>query len=148
MVSDKSDEGSELASPDEIAQIMSEIEKMEEQGGNPMDEFREGAGSDGGMEEAIGGLKEDAPASGASLLDAPTPLRAVAPASAGEESPEGSLSLTLSGSMTLRLKYEYNGQDVTIRFVDQCLRVELSDGTEFKIPVARTGGARTGRRAA
>jgi hypothetical protein len=50
--------------------------------------------------------------------------------------------------MTLRLKYEYNGQDVTIRFVDQCLRVELSDGTEFKIPVARETGARTGRRAA
>jgi hypothetical protein len=65
-----------------------------------------------------------------------------------EKSPEGSLSLTLSGSMTLRLKYEYNGQDVTIRFVDHCLRVELSDGTEFKIPVARAATAGTRRRAA
>ncbi len=50
---------------------------------------------------------------------------------------EGCLSMTLSGQMTLKLKYEFEGQEVTIGFVDQCLKVELSDGTEFKIPVKR-----------
>lgn len=52
-----------------------------------------------------------------------------------EESP--SLTLSLSGSMTLKLKYEFGGQEVTVGFADNCLKVELSDGTEFKIPVAR-----------
>lgn len=55
---------------------------------------------------------------------------------AGEAS-EGALTMTLQGNMKLKLKYEYEGQEVTIRFVDQALQVQLSDGTEFKIPVAR-----------
>lgn len=48
---------------------------------------------------------------------------------------EGCLTMTLSGKMTLRLQYEYADQGITIGFVDEMLRVELSDGTEFKIPI-------------
>jgi len=48
-----------------------------------------------------------------------------------------SVSLKLTGEMVLRLSYEFEGQEVTIGFSDGALRVELSDGTEFKIPVRR-----------
>jgi hypothetical protein len=52
-----------------------------------------------------------------------------------ESSP--SLTLSLTGSMTLKLKYEFAGQEVTVGFTDEYLKVELADGTEFKIPVGR-----------
>jgi hypothetical protein len=51
---------------------------------------------------------------------------------------EGSLSMTLAGSMRLALKYEQNGQEVSIRFEDEFLRISLADGTEFKVPVGRS----------
>jgi hypothetical protein len=47
----------------------------------------------------------------------------------------GELNMVISGEMTLKLNYQYAGQTVSIRFVDESLRVELTDGTEFKIPV-------------
>ena len=50
---------------------------------------------------------------------------------------EAGLSMTLTGKMTLKLAYEYEGEQVSISFVDQALMVQLSDGTEFKIPVRR-----------
>lgn len=49
----------------------------------------------------------------------------------------GSVAVTLSGNMTLKLSYEFEGQEVSISFDDGALQVELSDGTEFKIPVRR-----------
>ncbi len=58
---------------------------------------------------------------------------------ANNSDPESAPSLTMSltGSMTLRLKYEFAGQEVTVGFTDEYLKVELADGTEFKIPVGR-----------
>jgi hypothetical protein len=56
----------------------------------------------------------------------------------GADTSEGSMTLSMSGNMTLRLNYEIEGQVVTIGFVDQTLTVELADGTEFKIPLHRT----------
>ncbi len=53
------------------------------------------------------------------------------------DSKGGHVAVKLSGDMTLRLSYEFEGQEVTIGFTDGSLRVELSDGTEFKIPVRR-----------
>lgn len=50
---------------------------------------------------------------------------------------DGSLTLTLTGNMTLKLKYEFEGQEVMVSFADQALSVKMSDGTEFKVPVAR-----------
>jgi len=56
-----------------------------------------------------------------------------------QQSPdEGSLTISLKGSMTLKLKYEYEGQDVVVGFENGCLNVRLSNGTEFKIPVGTT----------
>ena len=47
------------------------------------------------------------------------------------------LNVQLSGDMKLKLIYEFEGQDVIVSFSDGALKVELSDGTEFKIPVRR-----------
>ncbi len=49
----------------------------------------------------------------------------------------GSLSMTLTGSMKLALKYDVDGQEVTLGFDSQFLHLTLADGTEFKIPVGR-----------
>jgi hypothetical protein len=48
---------------------------------------------------------------------------------------DGALTMTLRGNMTLRLQYEIEGQTVTIGFADHALKVQLADGTEFKIPM-------------
>lgn len=55
---------------------------------------------------------------------------------------ESSLAIQLSGSMSVKLKYECDGQEVQISFAEQCLKVQFTDGTEFKIPVARGAKAR------
>ncbi len=50
---------------------------------------------------------------------------------------DGTLSMKLTGNMTLRLQYECFGQEISVSFSGQVFHVQLSDGTEFKIPVAR-----------
>ncbi len=50
---------------------------------------------------------------------------------------EGALSMTLTGKMALKLKYAFNGNEVSIRFQDESLVVSLTDGTELKIPLRR-----------
>ena len=55
---------------------------------------------------------------------------------------EGSLTMTLQGSMNLKLKYESDGQEVSVAFSNGFLMVTLADGTEFKVPVARTRAVR------
>ena len=52
-------------------------------------------------------------------------------------SEDGSLTLSLKGRMTLKLKYECDGQEIVVGFSDGCLKVQLADGTEFKVPVSR-----------
>ncbi|MBC7690327.1 MAG: hypothetical protein H7222_01035 [Methylotenera sp.] len=54
-----------------------------------------------------------------------------------EGSPEGALTMSLKGNMTLTLNYECAGQSVTVSFGEQFLKVQLADGTEFKIPVGK-----------
>ena len=49
----------------------------------------------------------------------------------------GTLSIQLKGNMTLKLNYEFEGQDVTIGFSEGALRVQLADGTEFKVPMGK-----------
>jgi hypothetical protein len=64
-------------------------------------------------------------------------------ASSGGESPEGLLKMTMSGSLRLALVYEAEGRAVTVSFDDGFLRVELTDGSEFRIPLSRGGGSST-----
>ncbi|OFZ78936.1 MAG: hypothetical protein A2603_14640 [Bdellovibrionales bacterium RIFOXYD1_FULL_55_31] len=65
------------------------------------------------------------------------PVRTSAPSRAGAS--EGALTMTLTGNMTLSLKYDFEGEEVIVGFTDHTLKVQLSDGTEFKIPVRRRG---------
>jgi hypothetical protein len=50
---------------------------------------------------------------------------------------QDSLTMMLTGNMTLKLRYEFEGQEIILGFQDHALKVQLSDGTEFKIPLAR-----------
>jgi hypothetical protein len=84
------------------------------------------------IEETLVGLKEEE--------SNVTPIAVKKQTDFEEESTaseEGCLSMTLSGQMTLKLKYSFEGQEVSIRFVDHCLKIELKDGTEFKVPIQR-----------
>ncbi|OFZ18956.1 MAG: hypothetical protein A2X94_13485 [Bdellovibrionales bacterium GWB1_55_8] len=77
--------------------------------------------------------------------EAPVPVRLAyerpepqaMPAATSKPMDGGALSLRLTGSMTLTLQYDYEGEQVTVGFSDNMLKVQLSDGTEFKIPVRR-----------
>jgi hypothetical protein len=64
------------------------------------------------------------------------------------DSSEGTLSMTLKGNMTLKLQYDVDGQVVTVGFADGALKIELVDGTEFKIPVRARRNAGPVRRVA
>jgi hypothetical protein len=59
----------------------------------------------------------------------------------------GTLTMTLKGNMTLRLKYDFEGQEVVVAFSDHNLKIAMADGTEFKIPVGQ-GGKKQFRKAA
>jgi hypothetical protein len=92
------------------------------------------------MEETLAELKSED--TGSSLLDEPTEMAEIPMSNTGGNSGnDGTLSMTLTGNMTLKLKYEFEGQEVTISFADQALRVQMTDGTEFKVPVARTASS-------
>ena len=136
---------------------------------HPEPELREfhGSGDEPSMEETLAELREeDDPAPrGRSLLDEPVDTAAgdevVADDEAGEAgemegeetmmgsgkrerggeaSEDGSLTMSVRGNMTLKLKYECDGQEVMVGVQGDSLWVQLADGTEFKIPVRRAGG--------
>lgn len=137
-----------------VPSVAKEVEPAGDEGGQDSDmglEDFHGSGDEPSMEETLGAMKDEEPAEG-SLLDvameeephfeeeeeAPIEAAFEVPM-AKEKSPanEGSLTLSLSGSMTLKLKYEFEGQEVIVGFKDQFLQVTLADGTEFKVPVGR-----------
>lgn len=178
---------------DEIAEIMNEIQSLQESMAQAEDgvgaearvsttaelgsdatledelsDFR-GSGDEPSMEETLASMKDESPETGSSLLDSPPPesdviatddevdslIEAEMAAEAGRRGSQdfdevsmpdldsqqaradGSLTMVLSGKMSLRLKYEFGGQEVTLSFGDDALRVQLADGTEFKVPVGR-----------
>ena len=92
----------------------------------------EGGGAD--LEGTLEGLKEE-PAPD-SLLDQELEKEIGEVMDTLKSTPkDGTLSLSLQGTMTLKLSYAQAGQNVTIRFEKDCLFVNLDNGTEFKIPV-------------
>jgi hypothetical protein len=155
--------------PDELEKIMSEIEELQSE----LEETPTGASSDtanelnsddilkeiqanglvdeSNMEETLAELKSET--TGSSLLDDPdetmeNPMSSNTGGNSDQYTGpsggnDGSLSMTLTGNMTLNLKYEFEGQQVTISFADQALRVQMRDGTEFKVPFSRMAQAST-----
>lgn len=151
---------------DEIEKIMSEIEDLQKEISSeeshsapsaveaPMSDTVEedilqeiqaqvhsadGSDAGAGLEDTLADLKEEK--SNGGLLDEVESVSDAEEVSMSKNSSDGTVSLTLSGNMTLKLKYEFEGQDVMISFVDQALRVQMSDGTEFKVPVTRGNAA-------
>ena len=104
-----------------------------------------GQAEEASLEDTLGDLKEEV--TGGLLGDDAEGVEAQVAAeveeimSKEEKGSDGTLSMTLTGNMTLKLKYEFEGQEVTISFVDQSLRVQMTDGTEFKVPVSRNATA-------
>jgi hypothetical protein len=92
-----------------------------------------GQGDEASLEDTLGDLKEEV--TGGLLGDDAEGAEEIM--SKDEKGSDGTLSMTLTGNMTLKLKYEFEGQEVTISFIDQSLRVQMTDGTEFKVPVTR-----------
>ena len=67
----------------------------------------------------------------------PSPVSEVESSPSAGGASDGALTMTLTGNMTLRLKYEFGGQEVSVKFEDHFLQLTLADGTEFKVPVGR-----------
>ncbi len=47
---------------------------------------------------------------------------------------ESSLSMSIQGHLTLNLNYGHTGQFISLEFTSEMIRIQLADGTEFKIP--------------
>lgn len=107
-------EKTEVDPQKEISQIMQEIEELQE------------------------GMTQSAQPVPSKLTAVPPQTPHPEPIGPTPTSQEGALTMTLTGNMTLKLKYEYEGQEVLIGFEDHQLKIQLRDGTEFKIPVQRT----------
>jgi hypothetical protein len=141
----------EAETQEEIEEIMSEIDELQKDMADaPKATSKEGAhlkavskpivaeedvmedfhtqGDSPSIEETLGSMRDDTP--GSSLLDDKG------------SSEEGTLTMILSGNMTLKLSYECDGQEVTIGFSEGALKVQLKDGTEFKIPVRHSSRLR------
>ncbi len=129
---DDDDDDDAVETESEEQAEMNAAAEMEASTGEPGDEL------DQMLEEA------EAEAAAANKQQAKTPGKGFAKPMVAEEgeydTEESALSMTLSGQMKLNLKYAFSGQEVTIRFEDGALKVELSDGTEFKVPVAARRG--------
>ena len=154
---------------EEIDQIMNEIEELQQEMNQAdasstkklhavasqetiLEEFHKGA--DAPIEESLGDLKDEGTTE-PTLLDDDESFsdeleetvalheeKEMAHTTATNNSNEGSLTMTLNGSMTLKLQYEVEGQMVAVSFVDQTLVVKLADGAEFKIPLHRGNTAK------
>ncbi|MDR3608711.1 MAG: hypothetical protein P4M08_15210 [Oligoflexia bacterium] len=148
---------------DEIDKILSEVEELRKElsgettpteAESPLGEKASASAEDISIEETLAALPEseaegetpfgesdlgvvvDMKKAASQLARAPSHIQgsnSMKPVQAS--SSPGTLSMTLSGSMTLKLKYEFDGQEVTVGFADQFLQIALADGTEFKIPV-------------
>jgi hypothetical protein len=162
--SSKSDSAASIdaSARDEIDKILDEVEQLRnELGGTAKKTLLPSEEGGDSMEETLSTLAETPSESEEAIIfdeapkaplqenvvkfpQAAQPLHNTQSNSADEQSAQaGSLKMTLSGSMTLKLSYEYEGQEVSIGFADQYLQISLADGTEFKIPVgSRTAQAR------
>lgn len=110
-----------------------------------------------GLEDSVGGIRDDEVHGDSSNVSEESPLEEKFDQMAEEESQtvseprsmetrdhslpneamSGMLTLSIKGGITLKLKYEFEGHELTLELVDHCLKVELGDGTEFRVPLNR-----------
>jgi hypothetical protein len=143
---------------DEMEQIKGRVEQTldfsKESEGSPEPDASESPVSKGGeeyasMDEMLAGLgREEIEADTQKMLGSepgskgskvvslnPAPSSASGGQSAVSVIPESALSLAVVGALKLRLELTRENQTVQIHLEEAQLRVELSDGTQFRIPL-------------
>lgn len=140
---------------DEMEQIKGRVEQSldfsKESEGSESDESREAPIAKGGeeyasMDEMLAGLgREEIEADTKKMLGSESGSKgskvvSLNPAPAGGQGsvsvvPESALSLAVVGALKLRLELTRENQTVQIHLEEAQLRVELSDGTQFRIPL-------------
>lgn len=138
---------------DEINQIMNDIESLQKE----MEETAQPSAIEPAAVHNLAGFRPDAAAAGSESLPMEETLSQITTDSIPEskllnepvqavvtpilETPmkkareEGQMTLSVSGSMSLKLKFESGDQEVTVSFEGDSLKVSCNDGAEFKIPV-------------
>jgi hypothetical protein len=160
--SEDSSEESSFSEEDltDLEELSAEFKDDSEENLDELQDFR-GGSDEVPMEEMLGEIEEEVDPNGRSLIDASLgksegnydektpPLKVVEshhsndseesrPSSRSSVSSEpGTLSLSVSGEMTLKLCYEQDGNHVTVHMKEDAMCIELSDGTEFKVPLRR-----------
>ena len=122
--------------------VVSNEDNADEEADDILREFRANGGAEPSIEDTLGGLQDEEGAGEPSMLASITETKEVPMApeivhsdETSNEVSEGTLTMTLTGNMTLKLKYDFEGQEVVVGFSNNALKVQMSDGTEFKIPV-------------
>lgn len=52
---------------------------------------------------------------------------------------DGNLSMTIQGNITLKLGHESGDEEIVLSFQEDSILIQLTDGTEFKIPARKKG---------
>jgi hypothetical protein len=149
-----------LVMSNDVAKMMKELDELEKEiegspaqesaspkaldigtGSNDDDFWGKGTGEAGdSMEDTLAAVKPEH--SGNSVFDqAQETAEEEKPMAKQTKTGSGELTLRLSGDMTLNLEYSTGGQFVMVSFADGFLKIELADGTEFKVPMNGGHGA-------
>lgn len=115
------------------ANLVQEMEGIKGRVEQSLEERREAPEPLAPLEEMLSGLSSVEPPTEASARV--IPLEPKAAAHKTLEGAESTLSLAVIGALKLRLELTRQSQSVQIHLEENQLRVELSDGTEFRIPL-------------
>ncbi len=132
--------------------VASNPEPMAASAPSQIQDFHAGASDDAALEETLGSFKDEDENEASLFAEGESEesghddeIVGAAPAAMPTKSTrgsvrseaanaEGAMTMTLSGAMRLELRYAISDQSVYVSFEDQMLRIELNDGTEFKVP--------------
>jgi hypothetical protein len=101
----------------------------------PMEEMLSGVGREEIDQDTAAGAKLGPQAQVSKVIPFESAKPAPAPRASSGDAPESALSLAVVGALKLRLELTRQSQTVQIHLEESQLRVELSDGTQFRIPL-------------
>lgn len=92
---------------------------------------------DTALDASLGDLDDDTFEEEEAMLAAPTPLHKKTSSTAMPSAGEGSLTLQVSGAMTLKLQYEDQSHSIEVVLQEDGVVIRMQDGAEFRIPHKR-----------
>jgi hypothetical protein len=101
----------------------------------PMEEMLSGVGREEIDQDTAAGAKLGPQAKVSNVIPIESVKPAPMPTASTGDVPESALSLAVVGALKLRLELTRQSQTVQIHLEEAQLRVELSDGTQFRIPL-------------